>query len=52
MSSSFYEFDVPWTSLTSPSESRVVATRAQSGMGIVAPWCLAFSVMLRIDFAA
>jgi len=51
-SSSFYGFDVPGTLLTSPSESHLLATRALSDMGIVAPWRLAFSAVLRADFVA
>jgi len=50
MSNSFYGIDEPRTSLASPSESRVVATRAQPDVGFAAPWRLAFSAMLRADF--
>jgi len=50
-SSSPYEFDEPRTPLASPSNSNVLATRAQPGVGFAAPWRLAFSAMLRADFA-
>jgi len=46
-----YGFDEPWTPLASPSKSRVLATRAQSGMGFAAQWRLAYSIMFRADFA-
>ena len=45
-------FDEPQTRLASPSESRVLATRARPGVGFAAPWRLAFSVVLRVDFVA
>jgi len=44
--------DEPWTSLTSPSKSHVLAMQAQPDVGLTAPRCLAFSAMLRADFAA
>jgi len=42
--------DEPRTPLTSSSESRVLATRAQPGVGFAAPWRLAFSDVLRASF--
>jgi len=50
--SSLYGFDEPQTLLASPSESRDLATRDQPGVGFTAPWRLAFSSVLRTDFAA
>jgi len=52
MPSDFYGFDEPSTLLASRSESHVPAMRVQLGVSFAAPWCLAFSAVLRIDFAA
>ena len=51
MPSSLNGFDEPRTLLASSSKSRVLATRAQPGMGFAAPWHLAFSDVLRVCFA-
>jgi len=45
-------FDDPRTPLASPSKSRKLATRDQSGVGFVAPRCLALGIALWDDFAA
>ena len=45
-------FDESRTPLTSPIESRDLATQDQPGKGFAAPWRLAFSVVLRADFPA
>ena len=50
--SSRYGFDELWTPLASPSEGRNLATQDQPGVGFAAPRRLAFSAVLRIDFAA
>ena len=47
-----YGFDEPQTPFASPSEGRVLSTRAQPGVGFAAPWRLAFSAVLRTDIAA
>jgi len=44
--------DEPQTLQDSSSKSRVLATRAQPGVGFVAPWRLAFSDVLCAGFAA
>jgi len=40
MPCSLYGFDEPRTPLASPSESHILVTWAQSGMGFAAPWRL------------
>ena len=48
--SNLHEFDELWNPLASPSKSCDLATRDQPGMGFVAPWRLAFIIVLRADF--
>ena len=46
-----YGFDEPRTPLALSIESRVLTTRAQLGVGLVVPWCVAISDVLRAGFA-
>jgi len=50
--SSLNESDEPRTLLASLNESHILTTQAQSGVGFAAPWYLAFSFVLQIDFVA
>jgi len=52
MPNSLFGFGESQTPLASPSESRDLATRDQPGVGFAAPWCLAFTVVLRAGFVA
>ena len=49
--SSLHGFVESRTQLALPIESRVLAMRAQLGVGLAAPLCLTFSDVLRAGFA-
>jgi len=48
----FYGFDVPWTSLTSPKKSHILATWTWPDVDFATYRCLALIVVLRADFVA
>jgi len=51
MPSSLYGFVESRTPPASPIGSCVLATQAQPGVGLIAPWRLAYSDALHADFA-
>ena len=52
MSISLSGIDEPQIPLALPNESHILAMQAQPGVGFAAPRCLAFSDVLRVNFAA
>ena len=52
MSNRLYGYDESRTPLALLSKIHILATRAQPDVGFAAPWRLAFSIVLRADFAA